>query len=612
MNRSPQQQAIVEWGIAALESNERKSLIGNACAGSGKSTVAVELMDEALQRFPELAGQIAYLAFGKRNQRDMALKIQKYNLPPGAVNVQTFNAAGLAQCVYRGRKCSLDFRRSQDILEDLGVPKNWQWSLAELWQKLQEQGHGARDEYGVTSWPEIHELENTAITYDIDTKMPVRKKTKETWRKIDGWMIDLCIEHQKLDGVVTFSDQVWMPVARAALQPLKSYRLLVVDEFQDLNVIRRVFANLSTAVNTVSVFLGDRNQAIMGFAGADRQAFQSVIDSQPSGVDFLPLSWTFRCPPAIVKDAQLEVPEIECAPGLWEKCRYCRWDLQDSSLGYFCPNASCKAGLLVCSDNTRFGINETRPLHRCDFKPGDVILARNNRPLVDMFFKLLDKHTPVRFEGAEWAQKMLGLHKAFVRREDPQGLTAYRQGVYDEGGRRVKDLLDHEPPRKWKAAQTRDEYGAWVSLITYVMIIPQSVLDSALNAGSNPFAASANVGRNVDTVAAFLDAIQKNANEDSEDLRNSMVTLSTIHKAKGLEWDNVYWYGFDQLHPSKLATTAEELEQERNLVYVCKTRARRALYKVPMLQAVASAFNLGDEMPDDAGVLEDEPVEVKV
>jgi DNA helicase-2/ATP-dependent DNA helicase PcrA len=56
------------------------------------------------------------------------------------------------------------------------------------------------------------------------------------------------------------------------------------------------------------------------------------------------------------------------------------------------------------------------------------------------------------------------------------------------------------------------------------------------------------------------------------------VTLGTIHAAKGLEWDAVVVAGLveGQL-PSAYATTPEELEEERRLLYVAVTRARKHL-----------------------------------
>ena len=54
------------------------------------------------------------------------------------------------------------------------------------------------------------------------------------------------------------------------------------------------------------------------------------------------------------------------------------------------------------------------------------------------------------------------------------------------------------------------------------------------------------------------------------------VELSTIHKAKGLEADNVYILQ-PSLMPSKFANKEWEKKTERNLIYVAYTRAKKTL-----------------------------------
>ena len=56
------------------------------------------------------------------------------------------------------------------------------------------------------------------------------------------------------------------------------------------------------------------------------------------------------------------------------------------------------------------------------------------------------------------------------------------------------------------------------------------------------------------------------------------VTLSTLHAAKGLEWDAVFMVGMSEgLMPISLAETDEAVEEERRLLYVGVTRAREHL-----------------------------------
>jgi DNA helicase-2/ATP-dependent DNA helicase PcrA len=56
------------------------------------------------------------------------------------------------------------------------------------------------------------------------------------------------------------------------------------------------------------------------------------------------------------------------------------------------------------------------------------------------------------------------------------------------------------------------------------------------------------------------------------------VTLASLHAAKGLEWDTVFLAGCsDGFLPIAMADTAEAIEEERRLMYVGMTRARREL-----------------------------------
>jgi DNA helicase-2/ATP-dependent DNA helicase PcrA len=55
--------------------------------------------------------------------------------------------------------------------------------------------------------------------------------------------------------------------------------------------------------------------------------------------------------------------------------------------------------------------------------------------------------------------------------------------------------------------------------------------------------------------------------------------LSTIHSAKGLEWDVVHViHAADGMIPSDMATGDDEIEEERRLLYVALTRPRDALH----------------------------------
>jgi len=57
------------------------------------------------------------------------------------------------------------------------------------------------------------------------------------------------------------------------------------------------------------------------------------------------------------------------------------------------------------------------------------------------------------------------------------------------------------------------------------------------------------------------------------------VTLSTIHSAKGLEWRVVFViWAAEGRFPGTMSVGADEIEEERRLMYVASTRARDELY----------------------------------
>ena len=68
----------------------------------------------------------------------------------------------------------------------------------------------------------------------------------------------------------------------------------------------------------------------------------------------------------------------------------------------------------------------------------------------------------------------------------------------------------------------------------------------------------------------------------SDEQNTEYVILSTIHRSKGLEADNIF-YLFRNLIPSQYAKTQLELMQEKCLEYVCITRAKKKLIYVNSL-----------------------------
>jgi DNA helicase II / ATP-dependent DNA helicase PcrA len=116
-----------------------------------------------------------------------------------------------------------------------------------------------------------------------------------------------------------------------------------------------------------------------------------------------------------------------------------------------------------------------------------------------------------------------------------------------------------------------------------------------------------------DTLGAFLQEIALLSDADSRSDEEGLVTLMTVHNAKGLEYPIVFIVGCeDGVFPHSRALDEGGLEEERRLFYVGVTRAMRELYLTYALRrAVFGAERSGlrsrflDEIP--AELLDEAP-----
>lgn len=83
-----------------------------------------------------------------------------------------------------------------------------------------------------------------------------------------------------------------------------------------------------------------------------------------------------------------------------------------------------------------------------------------------------------------------------------------------------------------------------------------------------------------DSLAQFLEEVALITDMDSKDSGSNFVTLMTIHTSKWLEYNRVFITGLEEwLFPSsRTFNEPKELEEERRLMYVAMTRAKKELY----------------------------------
>ncbi len=118
-----------------------------------------------------------------------------------------------------------------------------------------------------------------------------------------------------------------------------------------------------------------------------------------------------------------------------------------------------------------------------------------------------------------------------------------------------------------------DEFGVLTDL--------GGVLDPEADLAAGAAEPDPSLGAFLERVALVADSDQIPAGPDAEDA--GVVTLMTLHTAKGLEFDNVFLTGLeDGVFPHQRALTDKsELAEERRLAYVGITRARKRLLHLP-------------------------------
>ncbi|MDZ4238836.1 MAG: 3'-5' exonuclease [Hydrogenophaga sp.] len=105
-------------------------------------------------------------------------------------------------------------------------------------------------------------------------------------------------------------------------------------------------------------------------------------------------------------------------------------------------------------------------------------------------------------------------------------------------------------------------------------------LDASLPMLDEPLAPDADTGETMSPLAAFLTHAALESGDNQAQAGQDAVQLMTVHAAKGLEFDCVFITGMEEgLFPHENAMNDRDgLEEERRLMYVAITRARKRLY----------------------------------
>ena len=325
---------------------------------------------------------------------------------------------------------------------------------------------------------------------------------------------------------------------RVAQQVREQYRFFVVDEYQDVSPLQHDLLRLWLGPHTDVCVVGDVSQTIYTFAGASPD-YLLGFGSEFSEATVLRLEHNYRSTPAIVSVANRL---MRGRPGALELTATATQGPEPVTTAYDSDQAEARGVAASIAQQLAEGIDAS-----------DIaVLYRINAQAQALESAL---------EDAGVAYQVRGATRFFEQREVLEAIMLLRGAtvgaVTGPLERSVGDVLSSigwtvEPPPTAGAVRSR-----WESLDALMGLARQAPAGTSLR--------------------SFVDDLAERQAAQHEPTL-SAVTLTTIHSAKGLEWDSVYLIGLAEgLLPLSHAKDDAAIEEERRLLYVGITRARQRL-----------------------------------
>ena len=331
-----------------------------AVAGSGKT----EVLLGCARAIPE-GDQCVICAYNRSVRAEIEEKVEETT-----ADVRTLHSLG-----------GMFFEPVGDVSSDNGVQDDKMWGII---SSLAREADVEEDASDIKSLKKICSLIKQAC---IDSRngeaiQEVVEHYGEEWEEwyqaVIEQAIDRSIETAREDGVVDYDDLLYLPLQLGMVQA--KYDWVLVDEAQDLNEAQQRLTMEVCREDGRRIYVGDRNQAIYGFQGADPKSIDHIHER--TSATKLSLNTSFRCPRSHVEKAQEFVPQIRPAEKAVE---------------------GTLQGLPI----------ESLP---SQVEPGDLVLSRTNKALVKWCIKVGLQGTPAFIRGKDLADDIKGTVERFLGR----------------------------------------------------------------------------------------------------------------------------------------------------------------------------------------------------
>ena len=326
------------------------------------------------------------------------------------------------------------------------------------------------------------------------------------------------------------------------------YRFFVVDEYQDVNPLQQRLLDAWLGGRAEVCVVGDPNQTIYSFTGADPDYLLGFADRYPDAA-VVKLERDYRSTPQVVGLANKligQAPPRKGLPGL-RLLGQRRDGVEPRFVEHADEPTEAAAVARACRELVDGGLpaSEIAILFRINAQSQVYESA-----LTDVGVPYVLKGGERFFERPEVREAVLLLRGAAAGGSEPGALVPTVRDVLASTG-----WVEHRPPAGGAA---RDRWQSLAALVDLAvdLVAEEPTLDLA---GFVAHLAERAAAQHAPTVQG--------------------VTLASMHAAKGLEWDAVFVVGLvDGVVPiAQSQSRPEAVEEERRLLYVAVTRAREQL-----------------------------------
>jgi len=467
--------------IKAAVDGSSDNLLVAATAGSGKTTLLVWLA----QDLP--AGNNKFLAFNRAIALELAARL------PVGVTASTLHSLGLGiiKANASGRVQVDPDKIYQFITSIIDMEDNEQKSLIAPVKKL----------VSVYKNTSLIMPPSPAIMGDLCDDYRIETNGHEN--HIFSLAAEALTYSARTVNVVDYDDMIWLPALNGWHNGHTDN--LMVDEAQDLNPVQLQLLQLLDAGRYI--FVGDKNQSIYAFRGAMVGAMADI--KRTFSCREMPLSLCYRNSKAVVAYVN----------DLWP------------NIHHECLSTAPEGEVAIINQD----------LYAMTVKAGDLVLCRNNAPMVAAVYDLLRRGQAATIRGRDIGSEMINL----IAKMHAGNLTELAVALDGYKYRKTESLLARG--KELAAEAVADQVATILAIAEEATDIPDLV-------------------HQIETLF-------------SDEAKESAVQFSSVHRAKGLEAATVYILRPD-LMPSKKATSDEDVQQEQNIMFVAYTRARTNMYIV--------------------------------